>query len=160
VFRSPTWLVRKYLWLLGAGLLLEGAALLALEALPSLLPGIAPVDTLHNAVHVLWGLTILFFLISGIDDAQTAVLAIGFGVFYLTLAVLGTVTHDPFGLRLGTGENVFHYLAGSLALGLGILAWRTLRSGEVEPASLPVDAQSERSAAGGVQHDGPQKQAG
>jgi hypothetical protein len=156
--------VRKYLWLLGAGLLLEGAVLLVLEALPSaraaLPAGIAPIDTLHNAVHVLWGLTILVFLISGLNDAQTAVLAIGFGMFYLALAVLGTVMDDPFELRLGPGENAFHYLAGSLALALGILAVRAVASAEVERAPLPVDTQPEGPAAGGIQHDGPQKQAG
>ncbi len=150
--------MRTYLWLLGAGLLLEGAALLVLGSLPSPPPGVVPVDTLHNAVHVLWGLAILVFLASGLDDAQTAVLAIGFGSFYLALAVLGTLINAPFGLRLGPGENAFHYLAGSLALLLGILAWRVVGSGQVERTPLPHDAQAERPAHGGIDHDGPQKQ--
>jgi hypothetical protein len=162
---SPNRLVRTYLWLLGAGLLLEGAVLLALQALPTVLirlaPGLVPIDTLHNAVHVLWGLTILGFLIGGLDDAQTAVLAIGFGLFYLSLAVLGTVVDDPFGLRLGLGENTFHYLVGTLALVLGILARRAVESGsaKVQRAAFPADAQAERPAAGSIQHDGPQKKA-
>jgi hypothetical protein len=114
--------------LLGAGLLLEGAVLLLLQALPSVLAGLpagmAPIDTLHNTVHVLWGLTILGFLVTGLDDAEAAVLAIGFGMFYLALAILGTTIEDPFGLRLGPGENAFHYTVALLALALGIWAWR------------------------------------
>jgi hypothetical protein len=158
MWQSPVWLVRRYLWLLGVGLLLEGAMLLALAVLAQPVPGVAPIDTLHNAIHVLWGVTILGFLISGLDDAQAAVLAMGFGLFYLALAILGTVSDNPLGLRLGAGENAFHYLVGSLALLLGILAWRIAGSAEVESAPFPLDAQAERAAAGGVQHEGPEKQ--
>jgi hypothetical protein len=125
---TPAWLVRHYLWLLGAGLLLEGVALLVLQALAPMLPTVAapfgPFDTLHNSVHVLWGLAILGLLVGGLDARQTAVLAIGFGLFYLALAILGTLVDQPFSLRLGVGENLFHYSVGALALGLGIWAWR------------------------------------
>jgi hypothetical protein len=125
---TPAWLVRRYLWLLGAGLLVEGAALLALQglgrALPELPGGFAAADTLHNGLHVLWGVAMLALLKTGLDDVQTAVLAIGFGLFYLALAVAGTLVNQPFGLRLGPGENTFHYTVGLLALALGLLAWR------------------------------------
>ena len=44
-----------------------------------------------------------------------------FGVFYTALAFLGLFVHYPFGLHLGPGENVFHFLVGPAAL---VVGWR------------------------------------
>ena len=107
--------VRVYCWVLGAGLLLEGAGLLLLQAF-NLYQG----DVRHNALHAIWGVAILVLV--KLDRAiQTALV---FGVFYTALGVLGVVTTDPFGLQLGPGENVFHFIVGPLALALGVRAQR------------------------------------
>jgi hypothetical protein len=45
-------------------------------------------------------------------------------VFYVALAVLGVMLDDPFGLRLGPGENGFHFIVGPAALVVGSLALR------------------------------------
>ncbi|HLF28727.1 MAG TPA: hypothetical protein VJG32_20550 [Anaerolineae bacterium] len=40
------------------------------------------------------------------------------------LAFLGVLIHYPFGLRLGPGENRFHFVVGPLALILGAWGFR------------------------------------
>ena len=57
---------------------------------------------------------------------ERALLGVGsfFGVFYLLLGLLGIVVHDPFGLRLGWGENGFHLIVGPVALVLVLLEAR------------------------------------
>ena len=116
-------LLRACLWVLGAALLIEGGAMLALGWLPTDLLGTAmslpEPDPLHNGIHVLWGGGILCLLALGVDGIGTSLIALCFGVFYVTLAFLGVLVHHPFGLLLGTGENIFHFIVGPLALVLG-----------------------------------------
>jgi hypothetical protein len=116
--------LRAYLAVVGGALLLQGAASLVLHELLSVdltsLHGFLTTDDRHAALHVVWG-AILLGVAAGPARAQRLV-GLVFGVFYVALGVLGLVVHDPFGLRLGPGENVFHLLIGPLALGFALLA--------------------------------------
>ena len=116
-------LARLYGVALGAGLALEGSALLLADLLH-----IAPGDTRHNALHVVWGVAILVLLWVRREPKWTVLLVGGFGVFYTLLALLGVVVDQPFGLRLGPGENTFHFIVGPLALLLGFRAGAQLSS--------------------------------
>ena len=123
--------------LLGAVLLLEGAALLLLEALP---PEAVPAplasfqpDPLHNLIHVAWGLALLAIPLASRRASAEALVALAFGVFYVCLAVLGILVHNPFGLRLGPGENAFHSLVGPLTLAVGAWLWTHPDAGAPRP---------------------------
>ena len=134
----PVSLVRVYGLIVGAGLLLEGGALLALDVLH-----IAPGDTRHNALHVVWGLAILT-LLAVLRGARSTLLVVGgFGVFYTALAILGVVIDQPFGLRLGPGENAFHFTVGPLALLLSVVGFGQLSSTQ----TVVTRAHQRRSAA-------------
>jgi len=112
--------------------LLEGATLLAVGALPAdILPAVASAiapDPLHNAIHVAWGLAIVILLASGLKGSGASLLAISFGVFYVGLAIAGTLVDQPFGLHLGPGENAFHWIVGPASLVIGIMALREARA--------------------------------
>jgi hypothetical protein len=123
-------LVRLYGLVVGAGLLLEGGVLLLLDVLR-----VAPGDTRHNALHVVWGLAILGLLAIRRAPRWTLLVVGLFGVFYTGLALAGVLVDRPFGLLLGPGENVFHFTVGPLALLL------TVR------AALQLSSNSNRSAA-------------
>src|SRR5439155_15327350 len=102
--REPLWLPRLYLRLLGAALLLEGAAMLLLSALPAAdvpwpLAAFRP-DPPHELIHVTWGLALLAIPLASRRASAEAPLALAFGVFYVGLAVLGVLIHNPFGLQL------------------------------------------------------------
>jgi hypothetical protein len=112
------------MWLAGAGLLLEGGALLLLDR-PGLDLPLATGDARHNALHVVWGIAIVIALATHRGAARASTVALVFGVFYTALAVLGVTLDRPFGLQLGPGENVFHWIVGPLALCLG--AWSMRR---------------------------------
>lgn len=123
-------LVRVYGWLLGAGLLLEGGALLLLDqlhvAMPGLVMGFATGDVRHNALHVVWGAAILVLLATSRAETRALTAVLAFGIFYVTLGFLGLIVDRPFGLLLGPGENVFHLTVGPLALALGARSiWRS-----------------------------------
>jgi hypothetical protein len=122
-------LARLYGLVLGAGLLLEGSALLLLDVLTT-----PTSDTRHNALHVVWGVTILAVLAPGNEPYRTALVMVVFGVFYTALAFAGVLIDQPFGLRLGPGENAFHFIVGPLALGLGIWALLQLSSSSASSA--------------------------
>jgi hypothetical protein len=116
-------LAHVYAWALGAGLFLEGAALLLLDqirvALPGAAVGFATGDVRHNALHVVWGAAILIMLATRRTEGRAAAMLLVFGVLYVWLGVLGLVVERPFGLLLGPGENGFHLVVGPLALALG-----------------------------------------
>src|SRR5437764_10967692 len=97
--REPLWLPRLYLRLLGAALLLEGAAMLLLSALPAAdvpwpLAAFRP-DPPHDLIHVTWGLALLALPRASRRAAADALVALAFGVFYVGLAVLGILVHSP-----------------------------------------------------------------
>jgi hypothetical protein len=117
-------LVHLYILTLGALLLLEGSALLIVDRLPLSL-GFTASDTRHNLLHIVWGAGLLGLVLTARASNRVAWAALIFGLFYLSLAVLGVITDQPFGLQLGPGENIFHFTVGPLALVLGAWALRS-----------------------------------
>ncbi|MBV8716771.1 MAG: hypothetical protein JOZ65_17045 [Chloroflexi bacterium] len=111
--------MRAYLLVVGAGLLAEGGALLLASTLGVPVPYV--LDTPHNLLHVVWGVLILGILTTARDPRRVSALASLFGVFYTGLAIAGVVFANPFGLLLGTGENIFHFVVGLSSLGAGTL---------------------------------------
>ncbi|HVG97274.1 MAG TPA: hypothetical protein VNK05_10255 [Chloroflexota bacterium] len=120
--------LRLFLLLTGIALTAQGALSLALAAAGAVLPDLAQAfvaDPRHATLHVLWGLVVLVVLGTRYDDARTlTALTLLFGVFYTALAFLGLFVFRPFGLHLGPGENVFHFVVGPAALATG---WSALR---------------------------------
>ena len=120
--------LRGYLGVLGAVLLLQGAGSLLLhEGLDVDLGGwhgLLTTDDRHAVLHVAWG---AFLLPAAALASDHLLIGLGFvfGVFYSVLAILGIVVDDPFGLRLGLGENAFHAIIGPLSL---VLAYARLRA--------------------------------
>ncbi|MFN8482528.1 MAG: hypothetical protein U0768_05740 [Anaerolineae bacterium] len=123
-------LVRLFLGIAGAVLLIQGSASLLRAALavpvPELVLDFTNADPLHAAVHITWGVVMLLALVLPVGERARTLLVLAFGVFYTTLAFLGTLVYHPFGLQLGLGENVFHFVVGPLAL---IVAYFGLRRG-------------------------------
>jgi hypothetical protein len=129
--RKRQQLARTYLLLLGAGLLLEGAALLVGAAINLAVP--FALDNRHNALHVVWGLLILGGLATSRESRRLADLALLFGVFYAGLAFAGTVLVNPFGLLLGPCENLFHLTVGTGSLVAAAVLQRRARLVFVRP---------------------------
>jgi len=130
---EPLRLVRLYVLVLGAGLLLDGALLLVLDGFGAHVP-VNTTDWRHNLLHVVWGVALLvvsFYARQPERELWAAWAALIFGTFYIALGVLGLTIDQPFGLQLGPGENVFHFIVGPLALILG--AW-ALRTASLQPA--------------------------
>jgi hypothetical protein len=96
-------------------------------------------DRLHALVHVAWGLLLLLAVLVAPPGRPLAGLALAFGAFYTGLALLGTAVHNPFGLLLGIGENVFHFVVGPATLVVG--AWALRARG---PSALPQPSASVR----------------
>jgi len=115
-----TWLC---ILVLGAGLLLDGALLLALNASGLQVPGIDTTDARQNLLHLISGVVLVAVALRSQVRAMWAALV--FGAFYVALGVLGLTIERPFGLDLGPGENTFHFTVGPLALLLGAWALRT-----------------------------------
>ena len=120
---------RLYVIVLGAGLLLEGATLLVLDALKIPAP-ITSSDVRHNVLHVVWGAALL-----AVGPWRPVWAALIFGTFYVALGIVGLTIDQPFGLQLGPAENIFHFTVGPLALLLGAWALRTM-------ADQPVPSRS------------------
>ena len=124
--------LRAVLLALGAALLAQGVVSVALDALDRQsdhLPGrVVNADPLHAAVHVVWGAVLL---VAAWRDrgADLRRLALGFGVFYTALAVVGAIVHHPLGMRIDRGEEVFHLVAGPGVLALALVAWRSAAGG-------------------------------
>jgi hypothetical protein len=122
---DPPRLARLYGLAIGMGLLLEGGALLLLNILRPVLPmALDNTDVPHNSLHVAWGALILALLLTSASAWRGIVVVLVFGLFYTTLGVLGVLIDNPFGLRLGPGENAFHLIVGPVALGLSV--WSAL----------------------------------
>ncbi|MBV9322922.1 MAG: hypothetical protein JO352_03920 [Chloroflexi bacterium] len=123
---DPVRLLRLYIWVLGAGLLLDGAVLLLVDWLGVPVP-VNATDWRHNLLHVVWGIALLIVsaLAKDRQEIRVAWAAVVFGAFYIVLGVLGLTIDQPFSLQLGPGENAFHFLVGPVALILGVWALRT-----------------------------------
>jgi hypothetical protein len=146
-------LLRPYLWALGGGLFVQGALTLAFLAFTAEAArwthGVLNHDARHGTLHVVWGLAVVLLLRAGVGERGLARTAVAFGLFYVALAALGVAVHDPFGLRLGPGENAFHFLIGPSALILGGLAlWARAAPAEAGPAPRPSEPQRRGSPRG------------
>jgi hypothetical protein len=133
---DPVRLTRLYVWVLGAGLLLDGAVLVTLNGLGVAVAGVNTSDTPQNLLHIGWGiglLTISFAARNG-GTLWPVWASVVFGAFYVALGIAGVTLKNPFGLQLGAGENAFYFTVGPLALVLGAWALRT--------ATRPVELQS------------------
>jgi hypothetical protein len=133
--------VRGFLWIAGAGLLLQGVislALLPFTSKPSqATDGLLASSYRHAAIHIVWGLLMLGVLLCRRPAIELAWITFGFGVFYLALGISGYREHDPFGIHMHRGENRFHLIVGSLALAIGARAlWSMIRS---RGTSKPID---------------------
>jgi hypothetical protein len=116
--------LRAYLAVVGAALLVQGSLSLVLhQALAvdlSPLHGFLTTDDRHAALHVAWGLVLVAVAAGAAHERTVIVAGVVFGSFYTALGVLGLLVHDPLGLHLGWGENVFHLLVGPAALILAL----------------------------------------
>lgn len=130
-----------YLWLVMAGLLLQGGGSLLLDlrpdaqaATPYVLATVMNGNPPHAVLHIVWGAAGLAILALFRSAGARLLLGLVFGLFYTGLGFLGIAVHDPFGMRLMLPENVFHLTVGPLMLVLTYLAWRG------RPAPAPATA--------------------
>jgi hypothetical protein len=131
---DPVRLTRSFVLALGVGLLLDGVILLVLGTS----------DINQSLLNLVTGLILLAVGIRG--DVLAMWAAVVFGAFSVALGVIGLTISQPFGMQLGLGENVFHFVVGVLALLLGAWALRTsslrptvpLRNGVLQGGSRSV----------------------
>lgn len=101
-----------------AGYLVPGGMAMDVDAAPLLL-GLFPVNMLHNAVHVafgLWGLMASRSLAGARNFTRIA------GVVYVVLAVVGLVSPNGFGfVPLGGNDIWLHALLGVAMLAAGFM---------------------------------------
>lgn len=122
-------ILRRYLWVLMGGLLLQGLGSLLFRlfpALPASMPllvrGTFGIDQGHALIHIVWGLVGVIILFFSRTNHPLTYLALSFGIFYTALAIWGVTVYHPLGLELDLPENVFHWIAGPLSLLLGWLS--------------------------------------
>jgi hypothetical protein len=141
-------ILRGYLWVLMAGLLLQGLGSLLFRLVPALpegspllVRGVFGIDFWHSWIHIGWGVVGLAVLYRWSGAVAATRLALGFGVFYTALGVLGLAIHHPMGLELDAYENTFHLTAGPLTLVIGLLALRQFGWTGRSPHSADTQAQ-------------------
>jgi hypothetical protein len=124
-----------YLWFTMSLLFIQGIGSLLLrlrsdiEAItPVLLATIMNGNIPHAILHIVWGTIGLIILITQRSYSVRFGLGLTFGLFYTLLGILGIFVLNPFGLRLGWQENLFHLTIGPLML---ILVWFSWRSKDV-----------------------------
>jgi hypothetical protein len=137
--------MRVYVLVLGVGLLVEGGGLLLLDRL-GIPADSGTSDAGRNVLYFAWGIALVGISITARGHAATRVIwaALVFGSFYVAMAVLGLTIERPFGLLLGPGENIFHFMIGSLALVLGAWALKTTTDRAVLPARLSAPQRRRR----------------
>lgn len=121
-------ILRRYLWILMAGLLLQGLGSLIFRLIPAL-PASSPllvrgafgIDAWHAMIHIIWGVVGIIVLQVSRTNLPLARLALIFGLFYTALGIWGVTSYHPLGLELDLPENAFHLVAGPLSLLLGWL---------------------------------------
>jgi hypothetical protein len=123
-------LLTWYLWLVMAGLLLQGGGSLLLDlrpdvqaATPLVLATVMNGNPPHAVLHIAWGAAGLLYLALFRGRAARLRLGLVFGLFYTGLGFLGVFVHDPFGMRLMLPENAFHLTVGPVMLALTWRAW-------------------------------------
>ena len=121
-----------YLWLSMSLLLIQGSGSLLLRLRPdieSITPGLLATimngNIPHAILHMVWGTIGLIILITQRSYNVRLGLGLIFGLFYTSLGILGIFVLNPFGLRLGWQENLFHLTVGPLMLILVWFSWRS-----------------------------------
>jgi hypothetical protein len=121
-----------YLWFTMSLLFIQGSGSLLLrlrsdiEAItPFLLATLMNGNIPHAILHIFWGTIGLIILITQRSYRVRLGLGLIFGLFYTLLGILGIFVLNPFGLRLGWQENLFHLTIGPLMLILVCLSWRS-----------------------------------
>jgi hypothetical protein len=104
---------RRYLAVLMAGLLLQGAGSLVFRLQPDLaapaplvVRGVFGIDFWHAWIHIAWGLAGLVLLVLLPSRRAACALALSFGAFYTAFGVLGVLVHHPLGLELDLLEKI------------------------------------------------------
>ncbi len=128
---SASQVLQVYIWFVMALLLIQGSGSLALRLSPAL-EAVTPLliatimngNLPHAILHVVWGTFGLVYMFTLRGERERLALGLLFGVFYTLLGFLGIIFLNPFGLRLGWPENLFHLVVGPLMLLLSIFAWR------------------------------------
>jgi Domain of unknown function (DUF4383) len=123
---AVVWAARLSVYLLAQGaLVLLTYAYYGFDSDPmSFAPGFR-IDPLLAAVNLLFGAAGTFIGFFRPRYALQFVLA--FAAFYTALAALGTFTAEPFGMKLSSRANLFHWLIGIAALAIGLAALRRKR---------------------------------
>lgn len=134
-------MTRAYAWFAGVFLLLQGSSTLALRLVPALdraFPALLEQTRMvpsHSVLHIVTALLALAALRRG-GRRGVFGFALGFGAFYVALAVGGFVTGSSLCLGLQPFDHPFHLLLGGLGLlAAGLDAMRARRDGA--PARNP-----------------------
>lgn len=114
---------RIYTWIASIGLFVQGASTLAAnlipaidQAMPMLLRETRMIPS-HSILHMVSGL-IGFALLRAGGVTGTWFFALGFGFFYVALAIVGSVSGLQCGIGLQPFDHSFHAVLG----GFGLLA--------------------------------------
>ena len=109
-----------FLLIAALGFLASG---MSMEADPALAPrilGLFPVNAIHNAVHLLFG---VWGLAASRTVSGAALFAKGAGAIYVVLAILGFIAPSTFGLIPIGGHDIWlHALIGVVLLTVGFQA--------------------------------------
>lgn len=122
---------RTYTLIAGLFLLTQGTSTLAFRLIPALDQAFPPLLAItrmvppHSILHILTGLLALVVLWRSRARGPFW-FALGFGCFYLALALLGITTGHPVMLGLQDFDHPFHIFLG--ALGIVTAALQTFRS--------------------------------
>jgi len=115
-------------WMIVAGVALLGAGLLGFIDNPIASGGenaLFRVNALHNVIHIATGL-IALGIAFGLRGRDQATAAIGFGVLYGAVAVLGIVDPNLFGLMadapINVGDHALHLGLSVITIALGWMA--------------------------------------
>jgi Domain of unknown function (DUF4383) len=135
-----------YLWLTMSLLFIQGSGSLLLRLRPdieSFIPGLLATimngNTPHATVHIVWGTIGLIILITQRSYHVRLRLGLTFGLFYTLLGILGIFVHNPFGLRLGWQEDLFHLTVGPLMLILVWFSWHSRNAIQEIPGKSHVN---------------------
>jgi len=112
-----------YAWVASIGLFLQGTSTLIARLVPSVdraFPALLQQTQMipsHSVLHIASGL-IGFALLAYRGRAGARLFALGFGLFYVGLAIAGAVSGHQFGIGLQPFDHSFHAALG----GAGLLA--------------------------------------